>query len=58
MKTFRLIWIIVAMVLYLVGTVWYYIVRNKEGQQKAPMYIKAIGLILMGAYFIFLLIRR
>lgn len=57
MKTFNLILIIVALTLYLVGAVWYYIDKNKGGRRKAPMYIKASGAILMGVYFILLLIR-
>ena len=43
--------------IYLAGTVWYYIDRKKGGNKKAPMYLKFAGILLMVTYFIILLIR-
>lgn len=57
MKIANLVLIITALVVYLAGTVWYYIDRKKGGNQKAPMYLKYAGILLMVTYFIILLIR-
>lgn len=57
MKTLYLILIIIALVLYISGTIWYYLDKKSEGHKKAPMIIKAIGSFLMAIYFIIILIR-
>ena len=57
MKMLNLALIITALVVYLAGTVWYYIDRNKGGNKKAPMYLKYAGILLMLIYFILLLVR-
>ena len=57
MKLLNLALIITALVIYLAGTVWYYIDKNKGGNNKAPMYLKYAGIVLMVTYFIILLVR-
>ena len=57
MKVLNLALIITALLVYLAGTVWYYIDRNKGGYKKAPMYLKFAGILLMVTYFIILLVR-
>ena len=57
MKMLNLALIVTALVVYLAGTVWYYIDRNKGSNKKAPMYLKYAGILLMLIYFIILLVR-
>ena len=57
MKIFNLALIVTALVVYLAGTVWYYIDKNKGGNKKAPIYLKLAGILLMVSYFIILLLR-
>ena len=57
MKIANLVLIITALVVYLAGTVWYYVDKNKGGNKKAPMCLKYAGILLMVTYFIILLVR-
>ena len=57
MRIFKLVLIITALVIYLAGTVWYYIDKNKGGNKKTPIYLKLAGILLMVSYFIILLLR-
>ena len=57
MKMLNLALIVTALVVYLAGTVWYYIDRNKGSNKNAPMYLKYAGILLMLIYFIILLVR-
>ena len=57
MRIFKLVLIITALVIYLAGTVWYYIDKNKGGNKKAPIYLKLVSILLMVSYFIILLLR-
>lgn len=52
MKIFSLVLIIVALSVYLTGVIWYFIDKGKGGHKKAPMILRAIGALMMVAYFI------
>ena len=51
MKIFNLVLIIVALSVYLTGVIWYFIDKGKGGHKKAPMILRAIGALMMVAYF-------